>query len=766
MMKRFSFILGAFILWASTSTPQSIQQTSIQDTVQLKLTYARTVGALVYLKRLSATNPNGGGWFVDTLSTDMINGGTVFSSPTSGHRWMRQEYAANNNEVRIEWFGGRADSSTDNRPAVYKALFCKAGGGNISILFGPGTYLVRQIIIDYLDNIKIMGAGVGVTLLKHQWSNYPTAYDPNTYGYVCFGLSGCDNVEICGFTFDGMGDLTGRSAPAFMLLDISSRGYVTNSKFHDMRFINGGNWDPKYVFSGYGVSNCEFYNCTAEEYENFVSIQGQFSTGNRVHHNTILGGYSEGIGFWNGSIDWQGPGYSASVDSLIRPNIIDHNIIIGKINAGAIVIEQFEPAHTVIEGNAIITTGSGGIGLYYTSNVDVIGNVIYGSQPGIQYKFVNDINISHNVLKSSTAFICSVPSYSPTLEHNFRINIEGNTCSGFGSDSLDYKASIQYVFGSVVLNDGSLYICINLNGSLDNEPPNTTYWLPMVVEPYADGIQLYASDSRVCGNIIKNDTYQGCSTKKLRHSGIALGHYDASYTRAVENVVATDNVISSRDVGIKAVFSDTIKNVILANNIVKSDTIGINISANVIEDLNAHDNDVECTAVVNGNVRIKGKYIDNAKLSDNSVTNYTTGAGDTSIVIGPVRDHYSSNVALRNNHTNAGYNVSYANRIPTTGWITKGDIFNAQSPDSSGYVGYICVQSGYAYKEIYSAANHYEVGECVRGDGTGSAKRVYRCIANDSGAASHSPEGGADWDDYWILLGTVPAVLKQYGAIL
>jgi hypothetical protein len=100
--------------------------------------------------------------------------------------------------------------------------------------------------------------------------------------------------------------------------------------------------------------------------------------------------------------------------------------------------------------------------------------------------------------------------------------------------------------------------------------------------------------------------------------------------------------------------------------------------------------------------------------------------------------------------------------LPNTGYVASGTRFNNVSVATGNYLGYVCTTSGYTYKESYNAAHAYKVGDCVKGSDT----KIYICILDDSGSASHAPTTGGSYATYWALLGTTEAVFKQYGKIL
>jgi len=107
------------------------------DTTQLK-TKSASDGRYVYLKQLSATNPNGGGWFVlaDSIYQE---GGVAFNSSTTGKQWVRVDYRDDPSTVYLDWFGATPDSSADATVQIQSAL-----DYNAKNVIGRGIYKISS----------------------------------------------------------------------------------------------------------------------------------------------------------------------------------------------------------------------------------------------------------------------------------------------------------------------------------------------------------------------------------------------------------------------------------------------------------------------------------------------------------------------------------------------------------------------------------------------------------------------------------------------
>ena len=92
------------------------------DTTALKLRKGASDGAMIYLAGLSATNANGGGWFIYGDSAYVENGIVAYDASTNGKQWIREEYlSAGNGKINMLWAGGRPNIDFDNTDIFNKA---------------------------------------------------------------------------------------------------------------------------------------------------------------------------------------------------------------------------------------------------------------------------------------------------------------------------------------------------------------------------------------------------------------------------------------------------------------------------------------------------------------------------------------------------------------------------------------------------------------------------------------------------------------------
>jgi len=107
------------------------------DTTELKQKTASD-GRYIYLKQLSASNPNGGGWFVWTDSA-YIEGVIAFDPPIAGKQWVRVDYLKDK-RVNLKWAGGLGNSLTDNSSAFNKIKSFKY----IYVPYDTNNYMINS----------------------------------------------------------------------------------------------------------------------------------------------------------------------------------------------------------------------------------------------------------------------------------------------------------------------------------------------------------------------------------------------------------------------------------------------------------------------------------------------------------------------------------------------------------------------------------------------------------------------------------------------
>lgn len=130
-------------------------------------------------------------------------------------------------EVHPEWWGAKADNSTDSTSALLSALNC---GENVS--FSSGTYLISSTITLTTSNVIYTGKGIGKTTIKLKSDSNPTTgmflyYTPaNNFMWrdLTFDYNGSNNILVAGKIFDI------RGAHNFSFIDCEFTNVVTGLK--------------------------------------------------------------------------------------------------------------------------------------------------------------------------------------------------------------------------------------------------------------------------------------------------------------------------------------------------------------------------------------------------------------------------------------------------------------------------------------------------------------------------------------------------------
>jgi len=130
------------------------------DTTDLK-TKTASDGRYVYLKQLSASNPNGGGWFVLKDSLNFVSSGAykvsdrgyVFPSASAGLIWVRLEFL-DGNIKRPEWWGAVPQDTINDTKAIQAALNLKG-----FVLLSEGRYIIDSLKL--IQVTQLIGTGVG-----------------------------------------------------------------------------------------------------------------------------------------------------------------------------------------------------------------------------------------------------------------------------------------------------------------------------------------------------------------------------------------------------------------------------------------------------------------------------------------------------------------------------------------------------------------------------------------------------------------------------
>lgn len=116
------------------------------DTNALK---TMSVPTFVYLKGLSSTNRNGGGWFVEVDSIYPEDGVIAFAHPINGKQWKRKEF--DGSSVRSSWLG--------DRNLTYAETIANSLGQKINLIIDDVRNMTSDLTISDAVNVFIKEGG-------------------------------------------------------------------------------------------------------------------------------------------------------------------------------------------------------------------------------------------------------------------------------------------------------------------------------------------------------------------------------------------------------------------------------------------------------------------------------------------------------------------------------------------------------------------------------------------------------------------------------
>jgi len=287
-IKKYFVLISIFILpiilFAQWNRDELLTkaETVAADTTELKQKTASD-GRYVYLKQLSASNPNGGGWFV-LADSSYPEGIIAFDTPTVGKQWVRVDYLKNK-YINIQWAGADNDSTTNDAPALFKAL---EQGNNIYIPGIDQYYLIQDTIINITkSNVHIWGDGYRSKLKSKYININPATSDGHLM--AIYGSIGnpVKNVIIEKLHFDTNSEVN-QNGFGFV--------YTENSILRDSYFSNigrkaitmqNGNYKNKvsniHIFSASREPNATRYAITLDG----ISSTNRNTKGNILENITI-----------------------------------------------------------------------------------------------------------------------------------------------------------------------------------------------------------------------------------------------------------------------------------------------------------------------------------------------------------------------------------------------------------------------------------------------------------------------------------------------
>ena len=448
-------------------------------------------------------------WLND-VNNATYNGAAVYT-PTGSGAVATTVQAKLRETVSVKDFGAVGDGVTDDTAAINAAIVAVGSAGGGSVYAPPGTYMVSSLTdaikINY-DNVRLYGAGIGVTTFKNLSSSKATiihAYKGTYPG----GLTPIKNVTIDNLTVDG------------------NQANIVH--FPTDTYQNGINFD-------YG-ENCVVHHCEAKNvvFQGIV-MQGSgdgLTRNNKVYACDVSACGEYGIGIEGGT--WK---------TIVSNNTVHDLITVPEIAGGAIGIYVGHVGQTgqsnIVIGNIVSNTPSHGI---------QVGD-------GSVYALIASNTITNAGTTAGSAVKVAFDATSPN-----HVQISGNKISqGSNKDSaaivvLNSSTSVGYsvVTGNTIANSAGGGIQINA-GTGATVSGNTIVSIGTGAGAITSGIRLSGScvNTEVSGNTINTtagvgiEVLAGCTGTAIRSTNryiatTGVNVSDSGTSTIIEGVIVSYN---------------------------------------------------------------------------------------------------------------------------------------------------------------------------------------------------------------------------------
>jgi hypothetical protein len=335
-------------------------------------------GRVAYLKQLSSTNTNGGGWFVAADSAYRENGTIAYSHPTAAKQWVRTDYLQNK-IINVYWTGARGDSTTDDRAAIQLAIdeINRIGQGAVYI---PENYFRLDSTLWIKSNVHLKGAGKYATVLVgDSIGQFIRGADQSNFeisDLQIYHETYPDDQTISwdGDYYQGQSGVFLKSCEYFTIDNI----YVIGTTQYGI-FIGG---ETSVNSKHYTISNSRFFKAS---YRNNVIGCSGIESGFPAWDSTD----AQNIRIINNTL-WRG-----GAQAIINPGTSDASGLCGAISVDNV-------RNFVIEDNYSFMSGAAGVRVENSKAGRVVNNDIIEPAAGgiIMYSKSNDNTISGNFIKS------------------------------------------------------------------------------------------------------------------------------------------------------------------------------------------------------------------------------------------------------------------------------------------------------------------------------------------------------------------------------
>lgn len=468
------------------------------------------------------------------INDESLSDITVYSSKKINEKF-------NEIMVNIKDFGAKCDGITDDTAAIQAAIdfLSTSEYASQGIVYMPmGTIIINgnNTPVRLRRNIKLMGAGMGRTIIKPQLGNTASRMFEDRDALI--------NVEICDFTID----FTNRSMIAFSFGDNDTRYIALKRVEFKNRPVTPGTYSHTIVFSettSSEVAGCRFINMNTdtniELYSTCITVRGH-ARNIKIHNN-----YFENIkGTCISISEVNGGCYDIEItnNTSVRHGYFFINVyeVTGIKISDNIICQNLVAASLPPPVESFLGTYQGSINVHFSSYIVVTNNYIRDAgQIGIYdcYNFIisNNMNINpaHGGLEINS-------------NNHFTGGGETESDGRFGIVSNNYFEGSKF-YGGLYVSGSDIVVSNNIS-----------------CRNYKNGLSACAPAYRV--KFVNNICYDNNLAGK-NNAGIYIANDDDPFDTVVDveldgNICFDTQEVKTQKYGIW--IGKCIKNVIIKNN--------------------------------------------------------------------------------------------------------------------------------------------------------------------------------------------------------
>lgn len=472
-------------------------------------------GRMCYLKQLSSTNTNGGGWFVVIDSTYEEDGYNYFDHPTTGLQWKRNVQSvlisASNSTYKDKYSSSYSCDGINDEVQFAAAEAALPLGGKIKLT--PGRFHIQAEMLITTNGIFLEGCGDST--IVQLYPNLDIGFD-STYNcevsnirfeaYNAVGSRGFLAQEVTDFTIDKcyFGDIDEHQ----LKIRGGSNVKVLNSTFRDSTFDGGDDHGLDFDMSADGGEGVESAFVIGNYFDNGGGEPLKFEN---VKNGIVMS--NEWFGKFALNDD---PGATTSCENAIISNNIIHpssEDIIG-FNCTNLDRGTVKFTHNILDSARIVINQINTDNSDFISTVEISHNTIqswYQNSDAIDINGDGNILIFKNTLDdiATTAHGITVSSHDTgtvTITHN-KIN-GGNRGVFFnGVTTKGTEVSFNEIYNT------------NANGFHFTNTKFTSIFKNKIFSSGGKGIAITntCDTISICYNEVYSSTYEGIEVDSMNY---------------------------------------------------------------------------------------------------------------------------------------------------------------------------------------------------------------------------------------------------------